>query len=225
MELTVLRGETAEEITAVVTRDKVEAQTVDYRMMADQIGYITISEFDTVTYEQYKKALEDLEAQGMKGLVVDLRNNPGGNLMTVCDMLDLMLPKGPIVFTEDKGGHKEQIDSDEEHKFEKPMAVLTNGNSASASEIYAGAIQDYGIGEIVGTTTYGKGVVQQVFDLKDGTSLKLTVAEYFTAKERSIDGKGIVPDVEVEYEANLEDPTADNQLNRAVEVVKEKITK
>lgn len=225
VELTVLRGETAEEITAVVTRDKVEAQTVDYRMMADQIGYIAISEFDTVTYEQYKKALEDLEAQGMKGLVVDLRNNPGGNLMTVCDMLDLMLPKGPIVFTEDKGGHKEQIDSDEEHKFEKPMAVLTNGNSASASEIYAGAIQDYGIGEIVGTTTYGKGVVQQVFDLKDGTSLKLTVAEYFTAKERSIDGKGIVPDVEVEYEANLEDPTADNQLNRAVEVVKEKITK
>lgn len=225
VELTVLRGETAEEITAVVTRDKVEAQTVDYRMMADQIGYIAISEFDTVTYEQYKKALEDLEAQGMKGLVVDLRNNPGGNLMTVCDMLDLMLPEGPIVFTEDKGGHKEQIDSDEEHKFEKPMAVLTNGNSASASEIYAGAIQDYGIGEIVGTTTYGKGVVQQVFDLKDGTSLKLTVAEYFTAKERSIDGKGIVPDVEVEYEANLEDPTADNQLNRAAEVVKEKITK
>lgn len=225
VELTVLRGETAEEITAVVTRDKVEAQTVDYRMMADQIGYIAISEFDTVTYEQYKKALEDLEAQGMKGLVVDLRNNPGGNLLTVCDMLDLMLPEGPIVFTEDKGGHKEQIDSDEEHKFEKPMAVLTNGNSASASEIYAGAIQDYGIGEIVGTTTYGKGVVQQVFDLKDGTSLKLTVAEYFTAKERSIDGKGIVPDVEVEYEANLEDPTADNQLNRAAEVVKEKITK
>lgn len=225
VEITVLRGEEEEEITALVTRDTVEAQTVGYRMLDGQIGYIAISEFDTVTYEQYKEALDDLEVQGMKGLVVDLRNNPGGNLMTVCDMLDLMLPEGPIVFTEDKAGNKEQIDSDAEHQFEKPMAVLTNGNSASASEIYAGAIQDYGIGEIVGTKTYGKGVVQQIFDLKDGTSLKLTIAEYFTAKERSIDGKGILPDIEVEYEANVEDPTADNQLDRAVEAVKEKIEK
>lgn len=220
VELTVLRGEEAEEVTVTATRDTVEAQTIESKMLDDKIGYIEVSEFDSVTYDQYKTALDDLEKQGMTGLVVDLRNNPGGSLSTVCDMLDLMLPKGLIVYTKDKNGKKVEMKSDEEHQFTKPLAVLVNGNSASASEIYSGAIQDYGIGKIVGTQTYGKGVVQQIFDLDDGTAVKLTIAEYFTPKGRNINGKGITPDVKIEYEKDENNPDADNQLDKAVEEVK-----
>ena len=223
VEMTVLRGADNEEVTVTATRDTVEAQTVKYRMMDGQIGYVSVSEFDSVTYDQYQKALKDLEGQGMKGLVVDLRNNPGGNLNTVCDMLDLMLPKGLIVYTEDKDGNRQEASSDDENQFTLPLAVLVNGNSASASEIYAGAIQDYGIGDIVGTQTYGKGVVQQISDLKDDTCVKLTIAKYFTPKGRSINGKGITPDVEVEYEADENNPEADNQLDKAVETIKNKL--
>lgn len=221
--LTVLRGENNEEVTVTAVRNTIQAQTIEYEMKDDKIGYIAVSEFDLVTYAQYKDALTNLEGQGMKGLIVDLRNNPGGNLSTVCEMLDLMLPEGLIVYTEDKEGNREEMESDEESQFHLPMVVLMNGNSASASEIYAGAIQDYGIGKIVGTQSYGKGVVQQIFDLKDGTCVKLTIAEYFTPKGRNINGTGITPDVEVEYEKNDEDPEADNQLDKAVEVLKEQL--
>lgn len=221
VDLTVLRGEDAEEITVTATRDTVEAQTVKYEMLEGQTGYLSVSEFDSVTYAQYEEALNELTAQGMTGLIVDLRNNPGGNLNTVCEMLDLVLPKGTIVYTEDKDGKRETATSDDEHQINVPMVVLVNGNSASASEIYAGAIQDYGIGKIVGTQTYGKGVVQQIFDLGDGTSVKLSIAEYFTPNGRSIDGEGITPDVEVEYEADENNPEADNQLEKALEVMKE----
>lgn len=221
VDLTVLRGEDAEEITVTATRDTVEAQTVKYEMLEGQTGYLSVSEFDSVTYAQYEEALNELTAQGMTGLIVDLRNNPGGNLNTVCEMLDLVLPKGTIVYTEDKDGKRETATSDDEHQINVPMVVLVNGNSASASEIYAGAIQDYGIGKIVGTQTYGKGVVQQIFDLGDGTSVKLTIAEYFTPNGRNIDGEGITPDVEVEYEADENNPEADNQLEKALEVMKE----
>lgn len=223
VELTVLRGDDNEEITATVTRDTIQAKTVECRMLEDGIGYLSVTEFDAVTYEQYQEALEELKSQGMKGLIVDLRNNPGGSLSTVCDILDLMLPEGLIVYTEDKDGNKQEATSDEEHKFDQPMTVLMNGNSASASEIYAGAVQDYGIGKIVGTQSYGKGVVQQIFDLKDGTCVKLTIAEYFTPNGRNINGTGITPDVEVEYEKNESDPEADNQLDKAVEVLKEQL--
>lgn len=119
-----LRGADNEEVTVTATRDTVEAQTVKYRMMDGQIGYVSVSEFDSVTYDQYQKALKDLEGQGMKGLVVDLRNNPGGNLNTVCDMLDLMLPKGLIVYTEDKDGNRQEASSDDENQFTLPLAVL-----------------------------------------------------------------------------------------------------
>ena len=220
VKMTVLRGDANDEVEVTAVRGKVEAQTVKYEMKDGDVGYIRVSEFDSVTYDQYKAAIEDLESQGMKGLIVDLRNNPGGNLATGCDMLDLMLPEGLIVYTEDKDGNRSEETSDEEHQFKLPMTVLVNGNSASASEIYAGAIQDYGLGEIIGTQTYGKGVVQQIFDLKDGTCVKLTIAEYFTPKGRNINGKGITPDVEVEYEADEADPEADNQLDKALEVIK-----
>lgn len=217
--LTLLRGDAGDEIELTVTRDTIEDQTVTYEMKEAGVGYIRVAEFDTVTYEQYKEALEDLEAQGMEKLVIDLRSNPGGNLETVCDMLDLMLPEGLIVYTEDKDGRREEYTSDAEHQFDKPLAVLVDGYSASASEIFAGAIQDYGLGQIVGTRSYGKGVVQSIFDLKDGTSVKLTIAEYFTPKGRSIDGEGITPDVEVEYVYDEADPQADNQLEKALEVL------
>lgn len=223
VKMTVLRGDAGEEVEMEATRRKVQAQTIEYEMKEDQIGYIRVGEFDTVTYGQYEEALKDLESQGMKGLIVDLRSNPGGSLSTVCDMLDLMLPKGLIVYTEDKEGRRTEETSDEEHQFNLPLTVLVNGNSASASEIYAGAIQDYGMGDIVGTQTYGKGVVQQTFELKDGTCVKLTIAEYFTPKGRNIDGEGITPDVEVTYEADEENPEADNQLDKAIEVIKEKM--
>ena len=221
--ITVLRGEENEEVTVTVTRDTIQAQTVEYRMLEDNLGYIAVSEFDSVTYDQYQQALEDLQNQGMQGLIVDLRNNPGGNLSTVCDMLDLMLPEGLIVYTEDKDGNRQEMTSDDEHQFNLPMTVLMNGNSASASEIYAGAIQDYGLGKIVGTQSYGKGVVQQIFDLKDGTCVKLTIAEYFTPNGRNINGEGITPDVEVEYEKDENNPDADNQLEKAMEILKSEL--
>ena len=138
-------------------------------------------------------------------------------------MLDLLLPKGTIVSTKDKSGHEEVISSDDEHQFTKPMSVVVDGNSASASEIFAGAIQDYGLGSIVGTTTYGKGIVQQIFDLGDGTCVKLTMAEYYTPNGRNIHKKGITPDVEVEYQRDENHPNADNQLDAALEQVRNKI--
>lgn len=220
VEITVLRGENMEEYTATATRKIVEVHTVEHEMKEDGIGYIQITEFDDVTYDQFASALEDLTGQGMTGLVIDLRNNPGGNLDTVCDILDLILPEGTILSTKDKNGEGDTYTSDEEHKLELPMSVLTNENSASASEIFAGAIQDYGVGTLVGTTTFGKGIVQQIFPLTDGTSIKLTISEYFTPGGRNIHGIGIEPDVEIEYEYDLENPDADNQLEKAIEVVK-----
>lgn len=221
--ITVLRGDDQEEYEAKVTRDIIEAKTVDYEMKEDQIGYIRLSEFDTVSSEQFENALTDLEKQGLQALIVDLRGNPGGNLSTVCEILDGILPKGTIVSTKDRDGHEEKYTSDDEHKLDVPLTVLVNESSASASEIFAGAVQDHEVGTIVGTTTYGKGVVQNIFDLQDGTSVKLTVSEYFTPDGRNIDGKGIEPDVEVKYVYNEKNPTEDNQLEKAIEVTKEKM--
>ena len=216
--LCVLRN--GEEVELTATRDIIEVQTVSSEMKDGQIGYIAVSEFDSVTYDQFETALDDLESQGMQGLVIDLRGNPGGNLTTVTDMLKLLLPEGTIVSTKDKYGNTEEITCDGKHEFTKPLAVLVNQYSASASEIFSGAIQDYGTGTIVGTTTYGKGVVQQLMDLGDGTCLKVTIAEYYTPSGRSINGAGVTPDVEVEYEYDENNPEADNQLDKALEVVR-----
>ena len=221
--LTLLRGTNSDKIKVTATRDVINVETVKYKVLENQIGYISISEFDSVTGAQFAKALKQLQKKKIEGLVVDLRNNPGGSLSTVCDILDSILPKGLIVYTKDKNGKKEEYTSDEKHRLTPPMSVLVNGQSASASEIFAGAVQDYGKAEIVGTQTYGKGVVQNLFDLKDGTCVKLTTSEYFTPKGRNIDGKGITPDVKIEYKYNAKDPKADNQLDKAVSVVKDKI--
>ncbi len=216
---TVIRGTSGEEIEMTATRRKITAQTVTYEMKENNIGYIDVMEFDAVTAEQYKIALDDLEKQGMQALVVDLRSNPGGSLETVVEMLDVMLPAGRIVTVNTKAGAEQKFDSDEERQFTKPLVVLMNGHSASASEIYAGAIQEFGAGQIVGTQSYGKGVVQQLFDLKDGSSMKLTIAEYLIAEGRSINGEGVTPDVEVQYEYDENRPEWDNQLEKALEIL------
>ena len=208
-----------EEIEATVVRDIIETQTVDHEMKEGRIGYIRVTEFDQVTYEQFKEALSDLEEQSMESLIIDLRGNPGGRLDTVTDMLKLLLPEGTIVSTKDKYGNTDEITCDGSREFTKPLAVLVDGRSASASEIFSAAVQDYGTGVIVGTQTYGKGVVQQTVDLGDGTLLKITIAEYYTPSGRSINGTGVTPDVEVEYVYDENDPGRDNQLEAAIEAV------
>ena len=215
-----------EELEVELTRRAVKIPTVEYEMLEDQIGYIRLLEFDEVTAQQFEDAMSDLESQGMEKLIIDVRNNPGGVLQTVCDMLDQLLPEGMIVYTEDKNGKRTEYTSNEEHQFTKPLAVLVNGNSASASEIFAGAVQDYGIGTIVGTTTFGKGIVQKIFYLSDGTGLKLTVAKYYTPKGHDIHKKGIRPDVEVELDEVLQNQSSisheeDNQLQKAISVLQE----
>lgn len=223
VKLSVYRGEDREEHTLTAVREKIQSQTVEHEMKEDKIGYISVQGFEDVTYEQFKSALEDLEAQGMEGLVIDLRNNPGGNLDTVVEMLKLILPEGRIVSIKDKYGNEETYDCDGgKHEFQKPLAVLVNGYSASASEIFAGAVKDYGIGTLVGTTTYGKGIVQELFSFEDDTMIKITTAEYFTPSGENIHKKGIQPDVEVEYTYDAANPTSDNQLQKALDVVKSK---
>ncbi len=212
-----------EELELTATRRVLETPTVEYEMKEDQIGYIYVTEFDDVTTDQFENALNDLESQGMQGLIIDLRSNPGGNVTTVTEMMNLILPKGTTLTIKDKYGNEETYSSDGTHEFTKPLVVLVNQYSASASEIFCGAVQDFGTGTIVGVTTYGKGVVQQIEDLGDGTSLKVTIAEYFTANGRSINGVGVTPDVEVEYEPDEENPDADNQLDKAMEVIREQL--
>lgn len=218
--ITVLRGANNQEYTATATRALIENATVAYEMKTGKIGYVRVTQFEDVTFEQFKKALEDLKQQGMNGLVIDLRSNPGGNLNTVCEMLDLILPEGDIVSIKDRDGNSQSYKSDANTILDVPLVVLTNGYSASASEIFAGAVQDYKIGTIVGTKTYGKGIVQNVFQLKDGTAVKITCYEYFTAMGRNIHNKGIEPDVKIEYKLDEANPEVDNQLDKAIEILK-----
>jgi carboxyl-terminal processing protease len=220
VEITVIRGDKKEEYTGTATRALIENNTVAYEMKEGKLGYIQISGFEDVTFDQFKNALTELKKQKMKGLVIDLRSNPGGNLQTVCQMADLILPKGNIVSIKDKNGNGNVYTSDADTMLDVPLVVLINGYSASASEIFAGAVQDYKLGTLVGTTTYGKGIVQNIYGLGDGTALKITSSEYFTANGRNIHGIGIKPDVELEYQYNENDPNADNQLEKAIEILK-----
>ncbi len=216
--LEVIRG--TERLTFSAVRDAVEAKTVSYTLLDNNIGYISISQFDDETTKQFKAAVEDLQSQGMKGLVIDIRNNPGGLLDTVVGMLKYMLPDGLIVYTEDKQGNRKEYKGQDNDEFNLPLAVIVNGNSASASEIFAGAIQDYGKGTIIGTQTYGKGIVQTVKPLTDGSAIKFTIAKYFTPKGQDIHGKGVTPDMVVEYDT---DADVDTQLDAAIKNVEAQI--
>ena len=222
--LTVIREGETDYLEFDVERRKLENETVTYEMMEDGIGYIQIQEFDDVTVDQFSEALDACRREGMQGLILDLRGNPGGNLSTVCEIARMMLPDGLIVYTEEKNGDREEYTCDGNRQLIEPLVVLVDSNSASASEILAGAVKDYGIGTLVGTTTFGKGIVQRIMKLSDGSAVKLTVSKYYTPKGNNIHEIGISPDVEVPFEAEayLEDGT-DNQLDKAVEVLKEKM--
>lgn len=207
-----------------IERRRIESPTVKYEMYEGGIGYIQIVEFDDITLDQFIEAMAALKEQGMKGLVLDLRANPGGNLSTVTEIAGQLLPEGLIVYTEDREGNRTEYSCDGTKEFKQPLVVLINGYSASASEILAGAIKDYGIGTLVGTTTYGKGIVQRVLSMSDGTALKLTVSTYFTPKGNNIHGIGIEPDEVYEFDGEqYYDNGYDNQLERAKEIVAEKI--
>lgn len=222
--LTVFREneEKSREISVDVT--DVELPSVFGEMLDKKTGYIQITQFTGVTPQQYKDMFAELKDKGMERLVIDLRDNPGGLLTSVCDILREILPEGLIVYTEDKYGNREEETCDGKHQLDMPLAVLVNENSASASEIFAGAVQDHEVGTIVGTTTYGKGVVQELRQLSDGSAVKLTVSNYYTPNGNSINKVGIKPDVEVKLASELLNKDEitheeDNQLQKALDVI------
>lgn len=201
-----------------VTKGPVEMNYVSGEMLGDGIGYLAITQFTGVTSEQFQETYQSLKDQGMERLIIDLRDNPGGLLDAVCETLRQILPEGMIVYMEDKAGNREEYTCDGETPIDIPLVVLVNENSASASEIFAGAVKDHGVGTLVGTTTFGKGIVQTYYRLGDGSEIKLTTAKYFTPNGNNIHGTGVEPDVQVEAS---EDGETDVQLEKAVEVVKE----
>lgn len=224
--LTIFRESTGEVLEKTVTRQDIQVQTVSWCMMDDNIGYISITNFRENTYNQFKEVLDTLEAEGMEKLVLDLRNNTGGLVKSAHEIGEELLPEGIMVYTMDKEGNREDTLCDDVYN-DVPMVVLVNGNSASAAEILAGAIQDTGRGELIGTTTFGKGLVQRLFTLPDGSGLNVTIQKYYTPNGTSIHGVGITPDYEVELPEEYAQQTnipaeADTQLQKAVEVLSEK---
>lgn len=207
-----------------VKRAKIDTPTVTGKMMDDSIGYIQITEFDSVTLDQFTDAYATLKGQGAKGLILDLRSNPGGSVDVAVNIGREILPKGTVVYTIDKAGKKEVYSCDGKNEIKIPLVVLVNGNTASSSEILTGAIKDDKIGTIVGTQTYGKGIVQNIIDLSDGTAVKVTISAYYTPSGKNIQGKGIAPDVKCEFDSDAYyKDKSDNQLDKAVEVVKSKM--
>lgn len=227
VKITVLRD--GEYVDMMVERRKVEYPTVEHTMLDNNIGYLQLLEFDTVSVDQFEKALLDLKSQGMEGLVIDLRNNPGGTLGSVVGILDMVLPECTIIYTEDKDGNiGNKYVSDANTILDVPAVVLINGYSASAAEVFAGDMQDMGVATLVGTTTFGKGIVQQIYPMADGTAVKLTESSYFTSAGRNIHGTGIEPDVYVDLDEALKTKSVvtmeeDNQLHKAIEVLESKM--
>ena len=217
VEMVVLRGEDREQVTLDVTRRAVDIPTVAYEMREGGIGYLQIAMFETATTQQFKDAVDALESQGMKKLIIDLRDNPGGDVAAGVEMLDYMLPDGLLVYTAGRDGVGQKYYATDGHEVDVPTAILVNGNSASCSEIFAGAYRDYGRAAIVGTKTYGKGIVQFVIPLGDGSALKITSAHYYTPKGVDLHKKGIEPDYTVEDDETLE---TDPPYEKAVEILK-----
>ena len=205
-------------------RRKIDTPTIEVSEKEDGIWYIQIKEFDSVTTSQFREAYQQAKDADMKGLVIDLRGNPGGNLDVVVDICREILPKGLIVYTEDKYGQRNEYSCDGDNEINVPLVVLIDGGSASASEIMAGAIKDYGIGTLIGTKTYGKGIVQSILPLTDGSAVKITTSKYYTPNGNNIHKIGIEPDEEVKFDSDkyLEDET-DNQLDYALDYLKDKL--
>lgn len=214
---------------------------MDSKLLDNGVGYIQVSEFQTNTASQFEDALDGLTNQGMKGLIVDLRANPGGLLTAVTEMVDRLLPAetvgklpaGTVVYTKDKNGNTQTFGDDDGKQIDCPIVVLVDENSASASEIFAGAMKDYNEdgyidATLVGKKTFGKGIVQTIYNLSDGDAVKITTSKYYTPNGHNIHKKGIEPDVEVDYEytgdTNADyDMQYDVQLQKAIEVMNEKL--
>lgn len=224
VDLTVYREGELDYLDFTVERRKIETPTVVYNMDEDKIATIQITEFDEVTLGQFEESLSQAKDDGMKALILDLRDNPGGSLQTVVAIANHILPKGLVVYTEDRDGERKEYGCDGKDELKVPLVVLVNGNSASASEILAGSIKDYKKGIILGTTTFGKGIVQKIFAISDGSAVKLTISHYYTPGGADIHGVGIAPDEELELDvdAYLNDGT-DNQMNRAKEILRSRI--
>ena len=226
--ITIYRENSGEYKDITLTRRPIDVQTVSGKMLDEEIGYISVAEFDRVTADQFKSKIEELQGECMKRLIIDLRNNPGGEVTTVVSMADYILKDGGRILTvANKKGTEETYDAEDGHSLEIPMVVLVNGNSASASEVFTGAMKDYGVATIVGTKTFGKGIVQTLMPLSDGSAIKLTTDHYYTPNGNDIHGKGIEPDLEVELDEEAAQEVVipeekDNQLQKAVEVVKGK---
>lgn len=221
-----------------VVRRQIEVPTVENRMLAADVGYISVSQFDEVTTQQFKQAIDSMEKQGMKGLIIDLRGNPGGVLDVAVDMVDYLLPdditkyaKGAgstlVVSTADKNEEGESYYCKDGHEVDFPIVILQDGNSASASEVFAGAMRDYGQAKLVGTTSFGKGIVQSLLPLGDGSAIKITTAHYYSPSGFDLHGVGLEPDVEIvfEYPEDLEEgeeltDAMDNQLQKGIEVLR-----
>lgn len=226
VQLTLIREGESDYLELTLTRQRVESPTVEFSMEEDDMAYIQVTEFDDVTVDQFAEALAMARGSGAKGIILDLRGNPGGNLSTVVEMCQMILPEGMIVYTEDKNGRREEYESDGSRELELPLVVLVDMNSASAAEIMAGAIKDYGIGTLVGTTTFGKGIVQQIMPFRDGSAVKLTISAYYTPSGKNIHGTGIEPDVVCEFDGEAyyaSEDHPDNQLEKAKEVLREKM--
>lgn len=220
--LVILRN--GEEIPMTVERRSIDMTTVYYEMLEGQIGYIQLIEFDEVSVKQFNDAIDALEAEGMTSLIIDVRDNPGGDYGTVMQITDRVLPAGAITTVIDKKGTKKVESSDEENKLTLPMVVLINNNSASATELFSGALKDYGVATLVGETTYGKGVIQSIFQLPDGSGMKFTTEEYLTPDGDHINGIGISPDVEVSlpeevFADGIVTAEEDTQLQAAIRIL------
>lgn len=230
VEIQIVRSGESDYLDFTLTREEIEEDTVNSKMVTDSIGYIQVTAFEEVTPEQFRNGLTSLEEEGMQALIIDLRDNGGGLLTAAVDMLDMMLPKGLVVYTENKQGVAEEYYAEDDEEITIPVTILVNGNSASASEVFAGAMQDEEKAKLIGTTTFGKGIVQTIFDLQDGSALKMTTSKYFTPKGRNIHGTGLEPDIEIELDQETLQQTdesgqitPDNQIQEAIDYLQEEL--
>lgn len=220
--ISVVRKGNKKPITFNIKREVIHDNTVSYKMLDNNIGYISVSAFETVTKKQFKSAVDCLEKKNEKGLIIDLRDNGGGLLDTALDMLDHILPKKLVVYTKDKNGVAEEYYTKDDKEIKIPIVILVNGNSASASEVFCGALRDYGKAKLLGTKTFGKGIVQSSFAFRDGTGLKFTTSKYYTPKGINIHGTGFEPDIKVKSNGKMtalkeSGYKVDNQINAALD--------